>query len=106
MGQGKTPPGSRKKTTKSHTTAIPAVESLLKSLNRWPEVEKIALGIIKPKLRPGPRRVKVIRQNNKVLHVKVRDTNSLQELRVYTSSAEKTDSQISAFAVAAGWSVT
>jgi len=106
VGKGKTPPGSRRKTTKSHTTAIPAVEALLKPLNRWQEVEKISLGIIKPKLRVGPRRVKVTRQKDKVLLVRVRDVNSLQELRVYTSSTEKVEARIEAFAKKKGWSVT
>lgn len=106
MGKGKTPPGSRAKTTRSHTTAIDAVEKLLKPLNRMAEVEKISLGVIKPKLRAGQRRIKVTRENDKVLTVKVRGTNSHQVLRVYTSDTEKTTEQILAFAKKKGWGIT
>jgi hypothetical protein len=106
MGKGKTPPGSRKKTTKKHTTAIPTVEKLLKSLNRMPEVTKISLGVIKPKLRVGPRRIKIMSDNNKVLLLKMRDTNSLQEVRVYTGDATETTDKIVSFAKKQGWAVT
>lgn len=106
MGRGKTPPGSRKKTTKRHTTAIDSVEKLLKQLNRMPNVEKISLGVIKPKLRAGLRRIKIMRDSDKVLLLKVRCTNSLQEVRVYTSDADATEAKILAFAVKKKWGVT
>lgn len=106
MGKGKTPPGSRKKTTKKHTTAIPAVEKLLTVLNRLNTVEKISLGVIKPKLRAGQRRIKVRSENPKVLFIQMRDTNSLQELRVYTSDAKQTRSDLEAFATKKKWGVT
>ena len=106
MGKGKTPPGSRKKTTKSHTTAIPAAERLLKELNRMAEVDKIALGIIKPKLRAGPRRLKIMTTSDKVLLLKVRDTNSLQEVRVYTKDATVTTARLVSFVQKEGWRVT
>ena len=106
MGKGKTPPGSRKKTTKKHTTAIPSTEKLLKALNRMSEVEKISLGVIKPKLRGGPRRIKIMHDSDKVLLLKIRDTNSLQEVRVYTGSATKTETKIVSFAKKQGWAVT
>jgi len=106
MGKGKTPPGSRKKTTRSHTTAIESVEKLLKALNRMTDVDKISLGVIKPKLRVGHRRVKIMRENDRVLLVKVRDTNSHQELRVYTSNADEVENQIQAFAGKKGWGIT
>jgi len=106
MGKGKTPPGSRKKTTKSHTTAIPAVEMLLKLLNKMVEVEKISLGIIKPNLRVGSRRLKIMADNAKVLLLKARDSNSLQELRVYTSDSAATVTALNAFAGKKGWEIT
>ena len=106
MGKGKTPPGSRKKTTKSHTTAIPLVEKLLKALNRMAEVDKISLGIIKPKLRAGIRRLKIMTQNEKTLLLKVRDTNSLQEVRVYTSAPETTQENIADWAQNHGLRIT
>lgn len=106
MGKGKTPPGSRKKTTKRHTTAIEAVEKLLKVLNRIEAVTKISLGVIKPKLRAGLRRIKVMYDSDKVLLLKVRDTNSLQEVRVYTTDATGTEAEIVSFARKKGWGVT
>ena len=106
MGKGKTPPGSRKKTTSAHTTAIPTVERLLKLLNRIAAVEKISLGVIKPKLPVGPRRIKIMSESGKVLLLKVRDTNSFQEVRVYTSGAVATADKIVTFAKKEGWGVT
>jgi len=106
MGKGKTPPGSRKKTTSSHTTAIPAVEMLLNLLNKMPEVEKISLGVIKPKLRAGSRRLKIMADNDKVLLLKVRDSNSLQEVRVYTSDSAATKTVLNTFAGKKGWGIT
>jgi hypothetical protein len=106
VGKGKTPPGSRKKTTRKHTTAIPAAEALLKQLNKMVEIEKISLGIIKPKLRSGPRRIKVMDLNDKTLLCKVRDVNSLQEVRVYTTDLSATRDKIAAFAGKEGWGIT
>ena len=106
MGKGKTPPGSRKKTTSSHTTAIEAVEKLLKTLNRLEVVDKISLGVIKPKLPAGHRRIKIMLQNEKVLLIKVRGTNSHQDVRVYTSDVEKVDAHVRAFAGKKGWGIT
>lgn len=106
MGKGKTPPGSRKKTTKKHTTAIPVVEKLLTVLNRLSAVEKISLGVIKPKLPVGPRRIKILSENDKVLLIRMRDTNSLQEVRVYTYDAKQTRGDLEAFARKQKWGVT
>jgi predicted metal-binding protein DUF2103 len=106
MGKGKTPPGSRKKTTSSHSTAVDSVEKLLKQLNCMKEVEKISLGVIKPGLRAGQRRVKIMRTNDKVLLLKVRCSNVMQEVRVYTSDADATVTKITAFAKKKGWGVS
>lgn len=46
-------------------------ERLLKFLNRWEEVTKVSLGLIKP-LRNAPRRIKVTALNPKVLLVQTR----------------------------------
>lgn len=106
MSKGKTPPGSRAKTTKSHTTAIDVVETLLPFLNRLGAVEKIALGIIKPKLKPAPRRIKIVSEKPTVLLLKMRGTNSLQEVRVYTSDAKGAQKAIETFARKKKWGIT
>ena len=106
MGKGKTPRGSRKKTTSSHCTAIEAVEILLRLLNRMTCVDKISLGIIKPKLRAGQRRLKIIKENDKVLLLKMRDTNSLQHVRVYTSDADEVEKALSSYARKKKWGLT
>lgn len=106
MGKGKTPRGSRRKTTKGHSTAIPMVEKLLQVLNRHLSVEKIALGVIKPGLRAGHRRIKIMTENDKVLLLKVRDVNTLQEVWVYNSSATETRELLVSYAEKSGWGVT
>ena len=106
MGKGKTPKGTRVKTTKRHTTAIPAVETLLKQLNRMESVEKVSLGIIKAKLRPGARRVKIVPQNDKVVLVRVRDVNTLQEVRVFSTDVEQVELTLEIFAKRMGWGIT
>lgn len=97
--------GLRQKTTGSHTTAIPLAETFLRALNRMGTVEKISLGIIKPRLPVAPRRVKIMLENPKVLLLKVRDVNSLQELWVYTSDATATHNDLVTFAKREGLGV-
>jgi len=70
------------------------------------EIEKIALGVIKPGLRAGRRRIKIMRENDKVLLLKMRCSNVLQELRVYTNDADATVTKITAFAQKKGWGVS
>lgn len=106
MGKGKTPPGSRKKVTKSHTTCIPLAESVLKGINRLSIVDKIALGVIKPNLRAGGRRLKILIENDRVLLLKLRDTNSYQELRIYTNDPTGVTTSLVAMAGKNAWGIT
>lgn len=102
----KTPRGSRRKTTRSHTTAIPAVEHLLKSLNRWDDVSKVSLGVIKAGLRPATHRIKINVLNDKVLLMKVRGIRSVQEVRVYSNDSATVEKRIERVVRKKGWSVT
>jgi hypothetical protein len=97
--------GLRQKTTGSHTTTIPLVDTFLRALNRIDPVEKISLGIIKPRLPVAPRRVKIMQEGPTVLLLKVRDTNSLQELWVYTKDTTVTQSALVSFAKKEGLGV-
>lgn len=74
----------RSKTTSSHTTAIPIVEDLLRSLNKSATVKKISLGHITSGIRTGSKRLKMICLNPKTARLKVRGVKAIQELTVYT----------------------
>ena len=100
MGRNKP---KRKKTTSSHTTAIPVVEELLVPLHKQPEVTKIALGVIKPGLRPAPIRVKLNRLNDKTIQAKVRGANAVQEIKIYSTDLTATEQGISKFVGKQGW---
>lgn len=98
--------GLRQKTTGSHSTVIPLAATFLRELNRLPSVEKVSLGVIKPRLPVAPRRLKIMQENPKTLLLKIRDTNSLQEVWVYTSDATATQTGLVAFAKREGLGVS
>lgn len=76
------------KFTSSHTTVIPFAKEVLKAIERLPLVEKISLGVIHPKLKStNDRRVKIQKDRSSVI-LKIRDTSSLQEVRIYSSSLQ------------------
>jgi hypothetical protein len=98
--------GLRQKTTGSHSTLIPLAGVVLRELNRIPMVEKVSLGIIKPRLPAAPRRVKIMQESPKTILLKVRDTNSLQELWIYTNNVTDTERALVTFAKKEGLEVT
>lgn len=85
---------------------IPLAGVFLRELNRIPSVEKISLGIIKPRLPVAPRRLKIMQESPAVLLLKVRDTNSLQELWVYTSDTTAAQAALVSFAKKEGLGVS
>jgi hypothetical protein len=85
---------------------IPLAGVFLRELNRLSSVEKVSLGIIKPRLPVAPRRLKIMQENPRTLLLKVRDTNSIQELWVYTSDATATQAGLVAFAKREGLGVS
>lgn len=105
MGKGKSR-GNRKKTTRSHTTAIPEVERLLKVLHSLDEVTKISLGVIKPGLRAAPRRIKVRIMNAKVTFIQVRGVTAVQEVRVYSTDQGAVSREIARFSNRRRWKHT
>ncbi|MCA9388474.1 hypothetical protein KC644_01790 [Candidatus Berkelbacteria bacterium] len=78
MGKGS------KKTTRSHTTVIDAAKPILRALDNFDGVEKIALGQIKViKGKSGPKRVKITKADAG-LKLLVKGNNSIQVIWVYT----------------------
>ncbi|MGM0482356.1 MAG: DUF2103 domain-containing protein [Patescibacteria group bacterium] len=77
------------KFTRSHTSVIPVAVKMVDLLNEMPEVKKISLGIIKAgKPSGGKRRIKIKKRPVGFL-MTVRGNNSIQEISIYTSEAEK-----------------
>lgn len=78
MGKGS------KKITRSHTTAIDAAKPILKELDKFAGVEKVALGRIKSiKGKAGSKRVKIT-QEDAGLKLQVKDNRYVQVIWVYT----------------------
>jgi hypothetical protein len=100
MGSNKS---KRKKTTGSHSTAIAVVDALLVPLHTQKEVTKIALGIIKPGLRPAPIRIKLKRLNGITIQAKVRGANAVQEIKIYSTDLALTEKSMKRFAGKKGW---
>ncbi len=84
---------SASKLTRSHTTIIDAAIAVVKLAQKMPEVTKIALGVIKPNLPSGQKRVKCKPIQGGV-QVTVRGTNSKQDLYVYTDQPQLFEDQI------------
>ena len=74
---------TRVKTTRSHSSAINTVETLLKTLNRCSAVSKVSLGVIKPGATSGSVRLKATVLNSKVLLIQARGVSAVQDVRVY-----------------------
>jgi hypothetical protein len=81
------------KITRSHTTAIDEAAALVKAADRLPEVKKIVLGVIVRGLPVGLPRLKCLPVTGG-LRIEVRGTAAKQQLYVYTSDIEATESYL------------
>lgn len=77
------------KFTASHTTVIEAAHAPARAAAALGCVSKVSLGLIKS-LKNGPPALKFLDDGPGCLLVKVRGARSIQEVRVYTSDKERT----------------
>ena len=83
------------KYTARHTTVIDAASLPAQAAARLACVSKISLGLIKT-LRNGPPAIKFTDEGTGCLLVKVRGGSSIQEIRVYTTDTEETQTVMQA----------
>lgn len=95
------------KYTGSHTTVVPAAETICDIAHALPCVTKISLGIIKAGLRSahGNRRVKIIDKQGAIL-LSIRDNNTNQEIYVYAMNLQAAKDGIKKGAEEAGLRVS
>lgn len=83
------------KVNRSHTTVIDAAEIVIKTAEKLPEVSKISLGVITPKLPVGIHRIKFTPIQGG-LRAEIRGTNSKQEILIYTTRPGKVEKTLTA----------
>lgn len=93
MGKKKINHAGGKKFSKTHTSYISAASDLLKVITGLPEVSKISLGRITPKLPPGQTRYKFEKRNGG-WRITVVGQNAKQTFMVYTRSPDETKEAI------------
>lgn len=76
-----------KKITASHSSATDLAAKVIKILEKQDTIQKITLGVIKPNLKPGPHRIKIIPIQGGI-RMAVRSTTSVQQLFVYGGNLE------------------
>lgn len=80
------------KYTKAHSTLSPAASRVCDIAEKCDLVKKIAIGVLSAGLKPvsGKRRVKLTPENRYCILVKIRDSASCQEVRIFTDKMQET----------------